>query len=257
MSHPTLHVFAISHYCEKARWALDRLGIDYTLSHLAPGPHIQITKDLGASGSSLPLLITGNDVVQGSASILSWADAHAARSHDRPDQGLAPAASLESACRDLEQRLDDVMGVHVRRYFYSEAMVEYPETVQEIFTGDLPAGEQTLLKENWDGLRQMMMARMDLGHAQGQESRRIVQAELDWLDASLADGRRFLIGDRFSRADMTAASLMAPLVCPPEHPTYHRIVIPPRAQEEIAEWSERPSLEWVREIYREQRQARS
>lgn len=256
LTRPTLHVFAISHYCEKARWALDRLRIDYALSHLAPGLHAQITKELGAPDSSLPVLVSGNEVVQGSGSILSWADGHAASSQSPSRQSLSPSASFESACRDLEQRLDDGMGVHARRYFYSEAMVEYPESVQEIFIGDLPATEQAFLKENWGVVREAMITRMDLGRAQGEESLRIVRAELDWFESLLADGRRFLIDDRFSRADITAASLMAPLVCPPEHPTYHRLVIPPRAREELDEWAGRPCLEWVREIYRGQRQTR-
>lgn len=29
MKKPTLYVFAISHYCEKARWALDFFEVDY------------------------------------------------------------------------------------------------------------------------------------------------------------------------------------------------------------------------------------
>jgi glutathione S-transferase len=31
MSEPVLYVFAISHYCEKTRWALDHFGIAYRL----------------------------------------------------------------------------------------------------------------------------------------------------------------------------------------------------------------------------------
>ncbi|GHD19151.1 hypothetical protein GCM10007052_27270 [Halioglobus japonicus] len=31
----------------------------------------------------------------------------------------------------------------------------------------------------------------------------MLERELDWLDAQLADGRRFLVGDNFSRADIS------------------------------------------------------
>ncbi len=44
---PTLYVFAISHYCEKARWALDHFGIAYRLQHVVPGLNRVIAKRLG------------------------------------------------------------------------------------------------------------------------------------------------------------------------------------------------------------------
>ncbi|MFT6045245.1 MAG: glutathione S-transferase [Arenicella sp.] len=34
-----LYVFAIFHYCEKARWALDYLQVDYQLLYLSPISH--------------------------------------------------------------------------------------------------------------------------------------------------------------------------------------------------------------------------
>jgi glutathione S-transferase len=248
-SPPLLYVFAISHYCEKARWALDFLGIGYELRHLAPGPHVRAAKQLGASGSSLPLLVSGERLVQGSAAIIDWAEQRAAD----PSRRLSPDPPLEEACRALEQRLDDVAGVHVRRYYYSEAMVDHPDSVRPIFTRDLEPSERRSLEESWGVVRQLMMGAMDLGPEQRVESRRIVEGELDWLDGLLADGRRFLLGDRFSRADLTAASLLAPLALPEEHPTYGLLELPPLARADLTLWAERPSVAWVRGLYREQR----
>lgn len=48
------------------------------------------------------------------------------------------------------------------------------------------------------------------------ESRSILETELDWLDSKLSDGRPYLIEDRFSRADLTVASLLALFACPQE-----------------------------------------
>ena len=42
MSKPVLNIFRISHYCEKARWALDYLDIDYELRTLPVIAHIEI-----------------------------------------------------------------------------------------------------------------------------------------------------------------------------------------------------------------------
>ncbi|MEE8298393.1 MAG: glutathione S-transferase N-terminal domain-containing protein, partial [Thermodesulfobacteriota bacterium] len=56
-------MFAISHYCEKARWALDHHGIEYEISHLPPGPHAFTAKKLGATATTLPILVAGDQVV--------------------------------------------------------------------------------------------------------------------------------------------------------------------------------------------------
>jgi glutathione S-transferase len=249
LSKPLLYVFAISHYCEKARWALDYLGFEYELRHLPPGPHAQITQQLGAAGSSLPLLAADGRLVQGSGDILDWAESTAAD----PSRRLDPDPELAEECRALERRLDEVAGVHARRYYYSEALVEHPDSVRPIFTRDLAPAERESTEANWGIVRQLMMGAMDLGAEQGQESRRIVEGELDWLDERLADGRRFLLGNRFSRADLTAASLLAPLALPKEHPTYGALEVPPRARADLALWAGRPTVAWVREVYREYR----
>ncbi|MEY4270759.1 MAG: hypothetical protein RLZZ58_1975, partial [Pseudomonadota bacterium] len=69
----------------------------------------------------------------------------------------------------------------------------------------------------------------------------------------LADGRRYLTGDHFTRADLTAASLLAPLVNPAEHPTYSGLSMPPALAATIADWQHRPILRWVTRVYAERR----
>lgn len=247
-SKPILYIFAISHYCEKARWALDYLGIDYDLVHLAPGEHVKTARRLGAPRSHLPYLSVDGQVVQGSAEIIDWAD-NATSSADRR---LAPDSDPEECVR-IEKRLDNVAGVHIRRYFYSEAMVEHPGTVRPIFVRDLPLMKKLMVSLIWRKVRKMMMARMDLGRKQGQESKDITAGELDWLDGLLSDGRDYLIGNRFSRADIAAASLLAPLALPPQHPTYANVIHPPRMAIDVADWDQRLSIVWIRKIYEQYR----
>ncbi len=247
-SAPILYVFAISHYCEKARWALDYLGIDYKLRHVAPGEHRQIAHKLGAPRSSVPYLSADGQVIHGSAAIIDWADAATSSKQKRltPDAGRA-------ACRQIEKRIDAVAGVHIRRFYYSEALVEYPHTVRPIFTRDLPPMKKLLTSVLWGKIRNLMIAKMDLGLQQGLESRDITAGELDWIDALLSGGRKFLVGDEFSRADIAVASLLAPLALPAEHPAYGGMLHPPNMAAVVSEWEHRPSFTWIRNIYSQYR----
>lgn len=248
MTTPTVYLFAISHYCEKALFALDYFGIDHRAVPLAPGAHIQFCRNLGLDDSSLPVLVDGEFVVQGSAQIVDWALA----------RNTAPELSLEAeadtdACREIEQRLDRIFGVHLRRYYYSEALLQQPGRVRPIFCKGLRWREQLVVRIAWGKICQAMIRGLDLGPAQGLESKQIIETELAWLDGILADGREFLVGNRLSRADLAAASLVSPLALPPEHPTYRNLTIPPGVAADLSDWRQRPSLRWTREIYRRYR----
>lgn len=248
MIRPILYVFAISHYCEKARWALDYLGIDYRLEHLAPGPHIQLARGHKLADTSLPILVDGEFALQGSAAIIDWAI----------KRGGIPGRSLAStdidASRDIEERLDQVLGVHLRRYYYSDALITQPQTVRPIFARDLRWSQRLVLRLAWGKIVKLMIKGMDLGSGQGLESRQIVETELDWLDGLLADGRKFLVGNQLSRTDISAAALLSPLVLPATHPTYGELQIPTAIATDLAAWQSRPSLQWASDVYRRHRQ---
>jgi len=246
MTRPTLHIFTISHYCEKARWALDHHGLDYRLSVLAPGEHAKVARRLGVQGSSLPILETPDGVVHGSSAVLDWADAQGR------GETLTPAACAEE-CRAIESRLDRVAGVHVRRHFYAEALVDYPQSVRPIFERGLSWSRRLMVKLAWSKVRDIMIQRMDLGPDQRLASRQIMDGELAWLDELLADGRPYLVGGQFTRADLAAAALLSPLAGPPEHPVYDPRLYPPLFEADRAEWRERPSLQHVLRMYRDHR----
>ncbi len=247
MTRPTLAIFAISHYCEKARWALDYLGVDYQLKYLAPGPHIKFARAQGVADTSLPILVDGKFALQGSAQIIDWAQLQGSDS----ERNLI--AEDDQVCREIEQRLDKVCGVHVRRYYYADALVTQPETVKPMFARYLPWHQRLVLHFAWKEICRRMIRGMDLGAEQGLESRKIVEAELDWLDGLLADGRQYLLGDHFSRADLSAAALLSPLAMPAEHPTYHQLQVPAATAEDLLTWKQRPSIQWVSEMYRRHR----
>ena len=77
----------------------------------------------------------------------------------------------------------------------------------------------------------------------------IIDIELDWLDGKLADGRPYLAGERFSRADLAVASALAAFAQPKEMPTFYSMRAPERLAADVYRWGERPTMRWVREQY--------
>ena len=83
-------------------------------------------------------------------------------------------------------------------------------------------------------------------------SRAKVLAALDRLEAELGDGE-YLVGDRFSVADLTAASLFYPLASPAEGPLDPDSLSAKGFEEFRAPLESRRGVEWVREMFRRHR----
>lgn len=60
--------FPHSHYCEKARWALDYKGIAFQAVAIMPGLHM-ISVGKYAPDTSVPVLLDNSEVVQGSSEV--------------------------------------------------------------------------------------------------------------------------------------------------------------------------------------------
>lgn len=243
MTKPILYVFNISHYCEKAHWALDFFGIEHQVRHVMVGTHRRIAKKLGAARGSVPFLQTGDGVISGSSAIIDWCEAQP-RAHP-----VSLAGDDPEQVRAIEKRLDDVVGVHVRRFYYSDALGTAPASVRPYFSNGLPLWQRAAVTLVWPRIVQMMVKGMDLGPAQGLASRAILETELAWLDGLLADGRPYLTGNQWTRADLTAASLLSPLVAPKEHAMYHAATYPEAVASTMRAWAERPILRFVRRVY--------
>src|SRR3954452_19943758 len=103
----------ISHYCEQARWALDRAGIAYREESHVQIVHRAASRRAGGGGT-VHVLGAPDDVVAQSADILAYADRHtepAARLYpERPGQHAEVVA--------LERAFDADLGAEGRRWMY-------------------------------------------------------------------------------------------------------------------------------------------
>jgi len=244
---PKLVAFGLSHFCEKARWALDWHRIPYSEISWPPGVHRLLLKQYGAKGSSLPVVLDGESVIEGSGAIIDWAESKA---EDRT-RSLNPRTDDLAEVREIERRADEVIGVHVRRLAYAETLPCYSHLVKPALFLRSSAWHRLLGHLMWPIIRQAMMRAYDIRPGAASESRAELEAELDWLDAKLSDGRFYLVGNRFSRADLTVASLLAGFARPEQ--TSRRMTPPDALAADIERWRPRPVMQWVIEHYRRHR----
>lgn len=199
-----------SHFCEKARWGLERAGIFFVEEGHVPMLHWRAT--LGAGGGrSVPVLVTDAGVLRDSTDILRFADGRA------PAERRLYPPELEAEVAALEDDFDKRLGPHARRIFYYHAL-PHRRLVLRLAAADVPRWETLVLGAAFPVVRALMRRGMRIDEAGEVRSRATVERIWSEVDTRLADGRRFLIGDSFTAADLTFAALGGPLVFPREFP---------------------------------------
>jgi len=241
----TLVTIPISHYCEKARWALDRAGIPYREKRHIQGVH-QIAARRAGGGKTVPVLITPDGVLAESADILAWVD-------ERTPQGLRlrPAdPDVEALCR----RFDDVLGPHGRRLMYVHLLEERELTLSFNNRG-VPRWEDRAMRIVWPMVTRFAARELDITPGIERQDEATVWREFDFAAERLADGREYLSGDRFSAADLTFAALAAPMVVPPEYtvPLPQPDALPPGPRGLVERAREHPAGAHALKMFRQHR----
>jgi glutathione S-transferase len=237
----------ISHYNEKVRWALDYKRIRHTRRSMMPGVHQLIVKRKAGIITSPVLEVDGQGIGDSSAILQAIEERW-------PEPRLIPENSLQRrrALR-LEDYFDEELGPHIRRAVYHE-LLPYPEVVIPLFTDGASAATRGLLRAGFPVLRVGMKRFMNIYEEPAMRSREKTIAALDTLEKELGD-KDYLVGDGFSIADLTAASLFYPLALPPEFPytspTWDQL--PDGARAFLGSLRERPGAQWVAEMYRRHR----
>ena len=211
MAQLRLITIPMSHYCEKARWGLERLGLDYREERHLQGFHYPRTF-LASGGPQVPVLVDGPTVIIDSTAILKHLDRHA-----MPEARLYPSEPrVRRRVEDLEDLFDEVLGVESRRWVYACFMPMGMRAWRVASLGS-PRIERLLMPIVHALVGRHIAHVLDLHPARvaaGLERSREIVRDMDTL---LADGRPFLAGDRFSAADLTLACMLAPFIMPPEY----------------------------------------
>lgn len=238
----TLLTIPYSHYCERARWALDYCGINYIEAGHAPFFHAYHNRKAGAQ-RTVPALVTPEGVINGSDRILTFADRH------DPAQSVLYPATDERSIRSWESRFDQSFGIKSRVWAYIYLQQE-PELLHDILRQG-SSFEYALLKPMIPQLLKTIV-RLYKAHPQRLKA---VENELntyfDQCDFMLQDQRPFFMGSQFSAADITLCSLAGALLFPPEYGfSYPALKNYPEAmQHQILQWRERPVGQYILRMY--------
>lgn len=250
-----LHTISFSHYTEKVRWCLDRLGVAYE-----EVPNVGILGVL-VTGRTVPALEVppGLTRIGDSPRILRylWGE-FAGRLPTERTRFLEPT----SAALELEQRFDRRLGNDVRVWAYSHIFRRRDLTLRSwgIEEPQIPAWQRAALRLGSPVLVFAVRRMLGVSPARGERALARTRETFDEVDRMLADGRRYLLSDSLTFADITFASLAALAVLPPEYAgrslrgrrlTLDDLDAGWRA--EVEAFRQRPAGQFVLRLYREER----
>lgn len=246
VSTPRLVTIPISHYCEKARWALERAGVPYVEEGHAPVLHWGATFRLHTR--TVPVLIATGTVLKDSTAILRWADARSTGAHLYPDD-----PSLRREVEELEDHFDKMLGPATRRWAYSFLLPDRRRALELLGAG-IPDSERKTLVALYPFISRLMKRGMNVTPAAAARSLARAQAIFVEVSARLRDGRRYLVGDSFTAADLTFAALSTPVICPPQC-AFMPIAesLPPAMLREVQAFRATEAGRFVLRMFREER----
>jgi glutathione S-transferase len=241
----------ISHYCEKARWALERAAIPYREERHVQGVH-QVVAWRASRGVTVPVLVTPDGAIGDSAEILDWVDRRTP-----PERRLFPAGpgertEVERLCR----RLDEGLGPRGRRLMYVHMLAD-PRLALRFNNAGVPRWEDRFLRYGWPLAQRYVKRALDIRPGIEVEDEAVVFGELDYVAQLRSDGRPYLCGERFGAADLTFAALSAPIVVPPAYgvPLPQPDVLSPGLAALVRRAREHPAGRYALELYTEHRHA--
>ena len=206
MTRPVLITIPISHFCEKARWTLAWGGIAYEERARLQMLHWLTTIPRGA-GRMVPVLLVGREVVGDSCAIMRWVDAQLP-----PERRLlaSPGAS------ELEAELGETLGPDGRGWMYHRLLPDRSIARRFGPTG-VPRWQQAVMPALLPLMEGGLRRYYGLTDARAAAALDRVRRRFDGIAERLADGRPHLLGDAFSAADLSFASLAAAVLMPPTY----------------------------------------
>jgi len=247
MEPPVLWHFPISHFNEKARWALDFKRIPHRRRALGPS---YLLRAWWATGrAKLPVLFLNGQAIGDSTRIIEALERYL------PEPPLYPKAGSERRrALMLEDFFDENMGHPVRTAVLGPLFIQDPDAVVRIISTGMGEDARRGMRAIFPAFSAFYRFRHGIDPDTIKAAPGIIRAALDRIEAELQPSG-YLVGDGFSVADLTAAALFGPVVLPPEWPYPPPGPTPGPLIDLRASIERRPAYQWVIEMYRRHRGA--
>ena len=230
MAIPILWHLDISHFNEKARWALDYKRIPHERKSVFPGMQGPCARMLRGGTSTLPVIDIDGTRIGDSTRIIEQLGAPLAGSAPLPGR---PRRASKRAL-ELEDFFDEHCAHELRRVMF-DPLLQHPELMAEATGTDQRRGGSAL-QGALPGRAASRCGSSTTSTPRAQPRRaQSCEAAMDRIEEERGPSG-YLVGDSFTVADLTAAAILSPLVGPPEFP-YHQ-VDPARDPEDLRRWRE-------------------
>ena len=222
MDTPVLWHIPFSHYSEKARWALDYKGIAHRRRVLGSNYLIRVWRATGQG--KLPVL---------------WLDGRT----------IADSTRIIAALEEHYPDLDETLGPALRAAVVTPLFRHDPDIALRVLTTGMGS-------KAYPGLRPLLRVfpwfyrfRHKISERNLERDRAVVAAALDRIEHT-RQGRAYLVREAFTVADLTAASLLGPLLQPPEIQYPLQLQLPPYLEDYRTKLLQHPAVQWAAGIYR-------
>jgi glutathione S-transferase len=189
----------VSHYNEKARWALDYKRVPHVRRAVPLGLHLGLA--LGMTRRlTLPIVTFDGHAVGDSSAIIAELERRV------PEPPLYPAAADERArALALEELFDEELGPQIRAALLPHVLA-HNDLALLAAAPDAPALRRALLRPAVPVVRRVLAARYRANPSTEVEAMGRTRAMLDRIAAEVGPSG-YMVGDAFSVADLTAAAL--------------------------------------------------
>jgi glutathione S-transferase len=242
MDTPLLWHIPLSHYNEKARWALDYKGVAHHRGVLGANYLIRAWRATGQG--KLPILwLDGRAIADSTRIIASLEERY-------PEPPLYPRdAGARQRALAVEDDLDETLGPALRAAIVTPLFRNDPDVALRALTTGMPAKTYQTLRPLLRIFPAYYPLRHRISEADLEKDRAVVGAALDRIEQERR-GRAYLVGDAFTVADLTAAALLSPVLQPPEIQYPLQVALPTYLQDYRTRLLAHPAAQWAAGIYR-------
>jgi glutathione S-transferase len=199
-----------------------------------------------AQGPTVPVLLDDNKAVQGSSQIIDYLD------YKYPSPALTPENAVDrQLCLEIEQTVDKKIGESIRQIFYFR-LHAYPLYLRHCFTHSMPLLKRFFFPLVYPLVRSRIYNGYVISDSSVAHSRREFEIAMSEIENALKQNQ-YLVGNTFSRADLSVASMLSMLVMPSQHP-FPWIDIPDaETRTYYEEYDDHPVTHWVKTMYQNHR----